>query len=474
MRDSPTHPRDTRGEPSRPLSALLIAALALASAATLATWSIPERKGLQMWTFARLHKQLYDPIVAEWTAEGSANVQMTLMGIQGMERRMLAAFLSGMPFADLVEVERANAGRAFRGPPESVGFLDLTDRIHAEGLDKEINTPSFSPWSSGGRIYGLPHDVHPVMLGYRADIVEAAGIDISQIETWEDFFRALSPLMSPGPDGKPSRYILNLWDTHGTSLEMLMLQAGGAFFDASGQCTLGSPTNADVMANIVAWCHGPSRVAADAPYFSASGNKLLLDGYVLASFMPDWMCNVWKNEIPQLTGKVKLMPLPAWTKGGRRTSVWGGTMLGIPKTTSDPDAAWAFAKRLYLSPELARATYHTADIVTPVKKFWSDPVFDEKDPYFSNQPKGRLYLNLAPDVPSRSGSPYNAYAQLRAQDALISLAQTAKDSGDFNIDHLREKALDLLKDAQRMVEDQMSRNVFAPASSDAEAPGGQS
>ncbi len=95
--------------------------------------------------------------------------------------------------------------------------------------------------------------------------------------------------------------------------------------------------NAFVLATIVSWCVGPDRVAADAPDFSASGNKLKVDGYVVANLMPDWMCNIYRREMPQLAGKIKLMPLPAWEKGGRRTSVWGGTMLGMPRDAANPD-----------------------------------------------------------------------------------------------------------------------------------------
>jgi len=463
MREGRTQPARRDDEPSRALSLALIALLAVCSAAALGAWPIPKREGLQMWTFARLHKQLYDPIVSEWNKSAQTPTQITLMGIQGMERRMLAAFLSGMPFADLVEVERANAGRAFRGPADSVGFLDLTDRLKSEGLLEQINAPSFSPWSSRGRVYGLPHDVHPVMLGYRADLVEAAGIDVSQIETWEDYFRVMAPLMKPGSDGKPEHYLLNLWETHQTTIEILLLQAGGGFFDPDGKCVIDSDVNAKVLATMVGWCRGPNRVAADAPYFAASGNKLLLDGFVVASFMPDWMCNIWKFEIPQLAGKVKVMPLPAWERGGRRTSVWGGTMLGIPKTTSEPEEAWDFAKKLYLSRELARSTYKVADIVTPVKTFWDDPIFDQPDPYFSNQAKGRLYLNLAPQVPTRTGSPYNAFAQLRVQDALVALVAYAKEHNAYDVATLAPEAKRLLGEASKLVNDQMGRNVFATA-----------
>jgi ABC-type sugar transport system permease subunit len=68
-----------------------------------------------------------------------------------------------------------------------------------------------------------------------------------------------------------------------------------------------------------------------------------LDGTVLSSFMPDWLTSAWQQDLPQLAGKVKLMPSPAWEKGGRRTTVMGGTMLGISKRMKDVDSAWRYA-----------------------------------------------------------------------------------------------------------------------------------
>jgi len=84
--------------------------------------------------------------------------------------------------------------KAFLGPLDRVGCLDLTDRIHAEELYERFNAPSFSPHTSRGRIFGLPHDVHPTVLAYRADLVEEAGVDVSEIETWkEPFYHAPDP-----------------------------------------------------------------------------------------------------------------------------------------------------------------------------------------------------------------------------------------------------------------------------------------
>lgn len=456
----------TAGGSDGPLSpgAWIIVAIAILSTFALALAPSSRTDATQFWLFARLHKQLYEPIVARWNQSHSPGVAMTILSIPALEGRMMSAFLAGSPSCDLMEIERRMASRAFAGPPESIGFVDITDRLRSEGLDQLINEPSFGPWSSRGRIFGLPHDVHPVLLAYRADLVEGAGIDVSKIETWEDFEREMAPLMRErDAEGKPARYLLSVWETSADQIEVLILQAGGGYFDDQGRPIIASDINARVIAQIVTWCHGPDRIAAEAPDFSASGNKLKLDGYVVAALMPDWMCNIWKNEIPQLAGRVKVMPIPAWERGGRRTSVWGGTMLGIPRTAATSperlDELWAFAKHLYLSPELARETYRVGDIITPVKALWNDPVFDEPDPYFAKQPKARLYIEQAPHVPRRTSSPYNVIANARVQNAVVALVNYAKRTGTFG-PALREEAKRQLEAAERDVRKIMERNVF--------------
>ncbi len=436
------------------IGAWVVVVLALAS--SVAVLALPARPPAGV--------QMYDPIVATWPAE--QRPEILLMSFPALERRMLQGFLAQTPTAELIEAERRVAARAFVGPLESVGFLDLTERLRADGLLEQINEPSFAPWSSRGRIFGLPHDVHPVMLGYRADIVEAAGIDVGRIQTWDDFARLLGPLMvDRDGDGKPDRYLLNLWEDKDDLIDLLLLQAGGGFFDEHERPRIATPVNARVIATMVSWCRGPGRIAADAPDFTASGNRLKAEGYVLAMFMPDWMCNIYKNEIPQLGGKLKLMPLPAWEPGGCRTSVWGGTMLGISKTaaTDRHDELWAIGKRLYLSPELARTLYREGDIITPVRKLWSDPVFDEPDAYFSNQRKGRDYIGLAGAIPRRTGSPYNTLAKLRVQTAAISLGAYASRTGRYRVEELQEQAMVLLREAEDQVRKVLDRNVFLAA-----------
>jgi arabinosaccharide transport system substrate-binding protein len=435
--------------------------LALVSSIAIAFWPIPHRGGRAFWLFSFDHDLIYKPAIAAWNrAHPDPRDQVIDYVISNgpLGRRLESGFLSGTPVPDAAEVEVQMMSGFFAGPLDAVGFADLTDRIHREGLDRQIVSASFSPWTDQGRIFGLPHDVHPVLLAYRADIVEAAGIDVSKIETWDDFVRVMSPLVRR--DSSHPRYLLNVWETNKDAVEILLLQAGGGFFDARQRPILDSEINAHVLATIVSWIAGPGGLCMNAPNFDAEGNYLFLHGNVLCTLMPDWLGGIWRKDLAGLGGKMKLMPLPAWTPGGLRTSVEGGSMLGIPKRAPDFEKSWAFAKHLYLDRDIARNLFRTVGIISPVSTFWDDPVYDQPNPYFCGQPVGRLYIAMAPKVPLRSSSPFQPQALLALSDALIRLRHYAEQHDIFAPAALLPRARLEVAVAQASIERRIQANAF--------------
>ncbi len=440
----------------------IILSLAVCSAIAVMFWPIPHREGLQFWIFSYSHETLYDGKVEKWNLHQQPQVNMSLLSNEALQQRMLASFLTDTPAADLIEVERNFVPQVFTGPIEDVGFVDLTDRLHEEGIYEQINEPSFGPWTSRGRIFGLPHDVHPVMLAYRADVFEEAGIDIESVQTWDEFAQVVLPLVGDRNGDTIPDYVISMWATGSfrDQLEALILQAGGALFDEHEQMHINTEVNAYVIATLVSWMVGPNRIAVDAGEFSAQGNKMRLDGRVLVAMMPDWLCGVWQLDMPGLEGKIKLMPLPAWEPGGRRTSVWGGTMLGMAKMSEDQENAWTFAKHLYLSEDLAEGLYRSNYIISPVKSYWDRPFYDEPSDYFSGQAPGRLFINLAPDVPVRTSSPFNTFAKDRVSNAMFLLKEYALKNQVYDREDLMDEARRLLADAEKLVRRQVEENVF--------------
>ena len=390
----------------------IVLMLAVVSTVLVALLPVRPPHGMQMWVFDANHFKIAGIIAAQWNREHpDTPVEVKQVTGSAIQTRMLSAFYSNTPVADLIEVERSMIGQVFAGPVEDVGFVDLTERLDREGLRTQINEPSFSPWTTRGHIFGLPHDVHPVMLMYRADIIEAAGIDMAKIETWEDYFRTLRPLMVDlDGDGRPDRYLLNSSPNTLFYHEVLLLQAGGQLFDTSNRPVLNRGPNARILAQLATWYTGPNQVAAEAPVGGVSALQLLREGYVIGLLAPDWFAGSMRLTLPDMGGKFKFRPLPVWEKGGRRTSVLGGTMLGITKASPHQEAAWAFAKYLYLSASSAKLLHEIDGIITPVRSNWAQPFYDEPDRFYCNQPLGRMYIGLAPDVPLRPSSPSSCSA----------------------------------------------------------------
>jgi len=180
----------------------------------------------------------------------------------------------------------------------------------------------------------------------------------------------------------------------------------------------------------------------------------------VASLVPDWLIGVWKNDLPGLSGKMKIMPLPAWEPGGARTSVMGGTMLGIPKATEDIEAAWSFARELYLSPDLAEGLFRQLNIISPVVDYWDEPYYDEPDPYFGGQVVGRLYIEQAPNVPVRPSLPFNSMALAEVANAMFLASEEVEARGYTEPSQIQPFLQAELDRGQARVERQLERNAF--------------
>ncbi|KXU34164.1 hypothetical protein AXK12_07740 [Cephaloticoccus capnophilus] len=441
--------------------ALVIVSLAVLSSLVVILLPVEKPEGIQYWVFSSHHGEARVEDIAEWNrSHPDKPVVMKLMHMAAIERGMLSGFLSGTPLADIIESNHDVYPKAFLGPLDQIGFLDLTDRLHDEGLYEQFNAPSFSTMTSRGRIFGLPKDVHPVLLGYHVDLVEEAGIDVNEIETWEDYFRVMRPLMvDRDGDGRPDRYLLNLSETDTELLLLLMMQNDGVFFDENDVPIFANERNARSLATIITWLTGPDRVAA--PVTSGpSGFRQHLDAFVVGNLFPDWVYGDWKINNPAMAGRIRLMPLPAWEPGGRRTSVMGGSNIGINKHSPYVEESWEIAKMLYTSARGAEKIWQTTNILSPVKTLWDEPFYHEPDPFVGGQRAGTLYIEQAPHVPERPSSPYKNTAFGQVSAAAIALRAYAEQNSIYEVDRLIPEALRLLKERESALKRLISRNVF--------------
>lgn len=406
-------------------AALCMLILSLATGLWIAcTPTPPKQADLTFWTFTKIHYDPYTETIPHFEAAHHCKVDLQLVSNQAVTSRLQAALLSDVDVPDLVEIPIDNAPAFFRGPLEHVGFVDLTERIHKSGLWNRMVQARFAPYTSRGHIFGLPHDVHPVQIAYRSDIFEKEGVHANEIQTWDDFIRIGRQLTIPN-----HRYMIELFDFRAAHLEMCLFQRGGGYFDPQGNCIFDNETAVQTMLWFVPLVAGPHKIGA-----SIGTGQILTqavdDGYFLCLIAPDWRSKDIEKNIPLMAGKMKLMPLPALTRGGKHTSTWGGTMLGITKHCKNPELAWKLALHLYLNKTELGKRYEGTNILPALREAWSEPSFSKPRPYWSNQPIGSMYAKLAPQVPFQYTSPFIANAKSKLGEALVACVQYYNAHGE--------------------------------------------
>ena len=411
-----------------------------------------QRATMRFWTFARNHSVPYQKATPSFEAKHpGTTLDVQLVHGEAVTSRLRAAFWADLDVPDLVEVEISRAGSFFRGPPEDMGFIDLMPILRSTGYYDRIVKTRFAPYTNKGKIYGLPHDVHPVMLAYRRDLFEAAGIDVEQIKTWEDFVRVGQQITVPGV-----RYMIELSDSGAHHYEMFLFQRDGGYFDAEGRLTMDDETALETLLFFIPLVAGEGRIASDL----GSGRvftQAVEQGYFLSFVCPDWRSKVAETDIPRMHGKMALMPLPAVASGGRRTSTWGGTMLGITKACPNPELAWQVAEHMYFDKAELAVRFRETNILPPLKDAWEHPAFDEERAYWSGQPLGRLYANLADEVPPQYASPLVETAKSKMSGVISACAVYYRENGEAGFEDF---ALTRLAEAAAEVRRYMRRNPY--------------
>jgi arabinosaccharide transport system substrate-binding protein len=414
---------------------------------------------VRLWTYTPEHVKQYEAAaIAYERAHPGVKITVDRFEYRAMSTRLRSAFWANLDVPELVETNNTAAAAFFAGPVDEVGFLDLKPRLEASGLINRIVQSRLAQFTSRGHIFGLPHDVHPVLIAYRKDIFDAEGVDVAAIETWDDFIRVgrrLRRLPGEHPDG--ARYLIQLPRAEGWGADILMMQRGGAYFDADGHLTMDSEEAIEAIEKYVPMLVGPDRVAGDLGNWNQPMVKAMEDGRTLAFIAPDWRARGFENDMPRLKGKMALMPLPAFTRGGRRTSTWGGTMLGLTQHAKDPDRVWEVAVDLYTNPESCERQWRQAGILPPVRDVWKLPAFQERSAYWSNQQVAQEYAKVADDVPAHFLHPLMELAEAKFGQIAAAAVRHYEDNGPTGFDaFVRQSLHQGAEDVRR----QMRRNPF--------------
>jgi arabinosaccharide transport system substrate-binding protein len=319
----------------------------------------------------------------------------------------------------------------------NIGLVDLTERMQ----------PYLKDWVAGrveqytyqGRVYAVDTGVCPVVLYYRQDLFEQAGIT-TPIKTWDDLIAAGQQLKA-----KTGKYLFALETTDYDAWTPLMLQFGGRFFDESGKVVLDSPQNLKAFTLYVDMVrkYGIAAPAPGGDQYNPSYWAAYTKGDFAAQYGADWMASVMRTSAPDLAGKWRAQPLPTSPDAPVPTSMVGGTAYAITTQSTNVDLAWSLISSMINREALLETWNAGLGSLPAFKPTWDSPDLLKEDPYFGGQRIGQLFIEQAklldqpgaPVLPQAPDNPtaYDIFTRAAlgpAMDGSRTPEQALKDAAD--------------------------------------------
>jgi len=367
---------------------------------SLSTVSFSKEKiTISMWTHDNLYVEFFTRRGKEWATkhpEYKFKFDFVRIPYEQLWPKVLTTLAAGAGAPDLVGIEISAFSRFMKHNIAETALVDLTPLI-GEEKDKFLR---WEPYTFKGKIYGVESAFCPVVYYYRKDIFDNAGIK-TPIESWDDFVRVGQKLSAQG------KYMAAVATNDVTHFMELFMQQEGLLFDEEGNLCLDDPRAVKALRLLVdgvekkiLW---PTTDFYGAPHFAA-----LKENKVVGDFMPDWWSvYLLKPNVPEQKGLWKIQLLPAWEKGGKRTSTWGGTGFAITKQSKHVDLVWDFLHYAYMTKENQVKRFLEIQYFPTMIEAIKDPrVINYSDPYYGNQKIGAVFAEAALQKPIQWQSPY--------------------------------------------------------------------
>jgi arabinosaccharide transport system substrate-binding protein len=337
------------------------------------------RTSLDMWVFAELHATYYKKMAKLWNEKNPdrpSDLKVTVYPYEDMHNKLLLAANSGSGLPDVVDIE-VNQFSNFVAADGRTPLSDLTEA--AEPYKDDIVQARLDLYTRDGVVLGLPTHVGAFVAFYNTPLLEKAGIDYTNIETWQDFQEAGAAY------NKATGRAFGVASTGVDMVEPLIIaQLGGNLFAEDGSVAVNSPEVVEALeleqsmqkAGAISTIPGGSPDAEEA--FGAINN-----GDYAAIVYPAWYTSRFVDYMPDLAGDIAIAPAPVVEGGEVATIGGGGTGTAVPEASPDKDIAqeWlAFAK---LSPEANVAVWEVLGFDPVNMSIW-------KDKELTHNPKNRF------------------------------------------------------------------------------------
>lgn len=320
---------------------------------------------------------------------------------------------SGLP--DLVTIETDRASGYLGQFP--AGFVKLDPVIGGSKADFDPSKWAAATGADGG-IYMAPWDSGTVALYYRSDYLSAAGVDPASLTTWDALIAAGEKIKTA-----TGHTLMSIDVSSGATFGMLMQQQGAWIFDAEGKVAVNSPEavqaltvlktikDKGLLKNVKGW---DGRVSATKAGDSAVHPEAV------------WWIGTLEGDMPELSGKFGVVPLPAFGDSAR-TAANGGSNLAVPAQAENPALAADFAAWVLADAKNQASMMEQEGLFPSYLPALAEPIFTQPSEYFGGQKVYELFAEQTANIPAVNFTNDYAKASETAANAVVAAVLNGKD-----------------------------------------------
>jgi len=320
-----------------------------------------------MWTFVDLHAKFYDDMLKQWNADHpdkQLKINFTNMPYGEMHNKVTMAVQTGKGMPDLVDIEIGQFPNFLKG---NVAFLELNNYIAPYA--KDIVKSRVDIYSRDGKNYGFPTHVGAIVMYYNTELMDSAGVDYTQIATWDDFTEAGRKYLAA--TGKPFTTV----DTNGTDwLSISMAEHGEDWTDAAGRANIKLDSVRKMLQLQSQWIKEGIAVPSPGGHVDMETGFSNITAGGLAAFPKAlWYMSRFVNYMPEMKGKWALAPCPVFTPGQPRSVGVGGTGTVVSLASKNAANAAEFMAWAKLSYEGNVGIWQELGFDPCNMNVWTDP-----------------------------------------------------------------------------------------------------
>lgn len=341
------------------------------------------------------------------------NVELQLADIEDHHDALLTRLAAGgeVPDVAFIEIDYIS-NLASRG-----GFVDLNQEPYnaKQYEDILVEYPFTQATTETGELVAMPTDIAPATIFYRHDRLEEIGLDIDDINTFEDWVEAGEKFAASGEN----RWLL----ADAAHVYEMMINGSDTdrYFDEDGNLVI----NSERFVNAFQTTQEIREAGLDAQ-ISAWGNEwfeVLNGGQVLMQPKGAWLGGHLREWIaPETAGKWRAADLPEGYEGP-----WGGSFAGIPESSDNKEAAWKFIEFMATNEEVQWSNFEIADMYPSIESLYDREEFDEPIDFYGGQKVRRLWADTLQDITGIRTSPYDNLIEDFITSALSEVLEDGED-----------------------------------------------